>query len=205
MANDDQITARGGLVPVNFPFGQIKKNVYRLTTSATAAVFLGQPMDLDANGRVVPAGMAANNGTILGAVIGFLDTNKAGLPSSMTSLSQGSYLPANTDANVIISDDPDQEYFIQEDTGGSALTSVDVGATALITYRTSSGSTLTGWCTAELDRSTIGTGTDNQLVIVGLQDYVNSDGTNNGFGNYAKLRVKLTRPRLGQHTLSSAI
>lgn len=205
MANDDQITARGGLVPVNYPFENIKKNVYRLTTSATASVFLGQPMDLDANGRVVPASMAANNGTILGAVIGFLDLNKAGLPSAMTSLSQGSYLPANTDAYVVISDDPDQEYFIQEDTGGSALVEGNIGNTALITYRSSSGSTVTGWCTAELDRSTVGTGTDNQLVIVGLQDYVNSDGTANAFGNYAKLRVKLTRPRLGQHSLSTAI
>ena len=205
MANDDAISARGGLVPVGYPFENIKKNVYRLTTSATAAVFFGQPMDLDANGRVVPAGMAANSNTILGSVIGFLDTAKAGLPSSMTSLSQGSYLPANTDANIIISDDPDQEYMIQEDTGGSALTESNIGNTALITYRTSSGSTTTGWCTAELDRSTAGTATGNNLVIVGLQDFVNSDGTNNGYGNYAKLRVKLVAPRLGQHALSAAI
>lgn len=205
MANDDAISARGGLVPVNFPFGNIKKNLYRLTTSATASVFFGQPMDLDANGRVVPAGSAVNSNTILGSVIGFLDTNKAGLPSAMTTLSQGSYLPANTDAYIVVSDDPDQEYYIQEDAGGSALTESNIGNTALYTYRTSSGSTTTGWCTAELDRSTVGTGTGNSLVIVGLQDYINSDGTTNSWGNYAKLRVKLVAPRLGQHALSSAI
>lgn len=205
MANDDSIAARGGLIPVQFPFGQYKKNLYRLTTSATAAVFFGQPMDLDANGRVVPAGMAANSNTILGAVVGFLDTNKAGLPSAMTSLSQGSYLPANTDAYVIVSDDPDQEYYIQEDTGGSALAEGNIGNTALITYRTSSGSTTTGWCTAEFDRSTVGTATGNNLVLIGLQDYMNSDGTNNSWGNYAKLRVRLVAPRLGQHALSAAL
>jgi hypothetical protein len=203
MANDDIVAARGGLLPVGFPFGNYKKNLYRLTTSATAAVFIGQPMDLDSNGRVVPAGTGDN--PILGPALGFLDTNKAGLPSAMTSLSQGGYLPSNTDAYVIVCDDPNQEYMLQEDTGGSALVEGNIGNNGSFIYRTSSGNTTTGYSTAELDRSTVTTGTAGALRVVGLHDYVNSDGTNNGWGNYGKIRVKIAYHRAAFDKLSAAI
>lgn len=203
MANDDVIAARGGLLPVGFPFGNFKKNLYRLTTSATAAVFIGQPMDLDANGRVVPAGTGDN--PILGPALGFLDTAKAGIPSAMTSLSQGGYLPANTDAYVVVCDDPNQEFMLQEDTGGSVLTEGNIGNNGSFIYRTSSGSTTTGLSTAELDRSTVTTGTAGALRVVGLHDYVNSDGTNNSWGNYAKVRVKIAYHRSAFDKLSAAI
>ena len=196
MANDDTIAARGGLLPVQYPYGNYRRTLYKLTTSATAAVFIGQPMDLDNNGKVVPA-ETANATSSIGPVLGFTDTNKAGLPSGMDSLTQGGYLPANKDAYCVVADDPDQLFQIQEDTGGSALTQSSVGNTLNFVPRTSSGNTTTGYSTFEADRSSV-VGTDSgQLMIVGLVDVMNSDGTKNGFGNYAKLLVRNNWHRYG--------
>lgn len=195
MANDDEINIRGGLAPIQRPYGGIRLTAYQLTTSATAAVYTGQPMDLDANGRVVPCG-TADNANILGPVVAFLDTDKAGLPSGVTSLTNEGFLPANTDAYCLIADDPNQLFMIQEDTGGSALTQSNIGNTANVVPRTSSGSTITGRSTFELDRSTVAADTGGQLNIVGLVDIMNSDGTDNDFGNYGKILVKINHHRL---------
>ena len=46
MANDDMALARGGLRPLNQPYGTVKRQYYRVVTSATAAIYIGQPMDL---------------------------------------------------------------------------------------------------------------------------------------------------------------
>ena len=190
MANDDNITARGGLLPVQYPYGNYRRTLYKLTTSASADVFIGQPMDLDANGQVVPAGVG-NATSLIGSVVGFVDTDKAGLPSSMTSLDQGGYLPANKDAYCIVADDPDQLFQIQEDTGGTALTASAVGNTLNLVPRTSSGSTLTGYSTFEADRSSVVATDSGQLQVIGLVDLMNQDGTKNGFGNYGKLLVRV--------------
>lgn len=204
MANDDQINARGGLLPVTTPFGNVRLTAYRLTTSATAAVFIGQPMDLDATGRVAPASLAAN-APILGPALGFLDLNKAGLPSGMTSLSQAPSLPANTDAIVLVADDPDQYFLLQEDTGGSALAETNIGNNALMVPRASSGNTTTGYSTVELDRSSVAADTSGNVRIIGLYGNMNSDGTDNSWGNYAKVIVKINRHRLAGEILSTNI
>lgn len=194
MANDDAISARGGLLPVNYPYGNFRKTIYKLTTSAVA-VYIGQPMDLDSTGGVVPCGISGTS-PLIGSVVGFIDTDKAGLPSGMTSLSQGAYLPALTNAYVVICDDPNQDFMIQEDTGGAALSIASNGCTFFMVPRTSSGNTTTGYSTFELDRSTVTFSSSGQLLLKGLVDYMNSDGTTNDYGNYAKLKVQIFRHRL---------
>ena len=195
MANDDAISARGGILPVGYPFGIFKKNYYRLTTgAATVNIFLGQLMDLDANGRAAVATIGSG-ATTIGPVVGFADTNLAALPNVMLNLANGAYLPGNTDAFVMIADDPEQDFVIQEDTGGTALTASEVGNNANWTFRSSSGNTTTGYSTAELDRSTVGTGTTGALFIKQLGRHINTDGTDNAFGNYAKIVVKLANHR----------
>ena len=200
MANDDEIAARGGLLPVNFPYGNFRRNLYRLSTSTTADVFIGQPMGISAGSSavVIPApSSAAGTSKILGSVVGFVDTNKAGLPTGMTDLTQGGYLPRNTDAFCIISDDPEQLYMIQEDTGGGVLYEGNIGQTGVFVTRTTSGSTVTGYSTAEFDRSSIVATGSGSLQLVGLVDKMNSDGTANTFGNYGKLLVRIAHPALG--------
>lgn len=196
MANDDLIRARGGLLPVDYPFGNFKKTYYRLTTGAAAMnIFIGTPVDLDATGRAATIELTGSNNTLLGSVVGFLDTNLEALPSAMETTTAGAYLPGNTDAYVLVADDPMQDFILQEDTGGSALTLSEVGNNANMIYRSSSGDTTTGYATAELDRSSAGTGTGGVLMIKQLHRMMNSDGTPNAVGNYGKWIVRIVRHR----------
>lgn len=192
MANDDTIRARGGLLPVDYPFGSFKKTYYRLTTSAAAGVYLGQPMAADNAGGVSTLALANSSAACIGSVVGFLDTNMEALPSAMETTQAGAYLPANTDAYVAIADDPMQDFVVQEDTGGSALTTSNVFNNAAMIYRSDSGDTTTGYSTAELDRSSCGTGTGGFLMLKAVHRYMNSDGTQNSPGNYCKWIVRIT-------------
>lgn len=198
MANDDTVAARGGLLPVNFPFGNYKKTLYRVLTSAVAGdnIFLGQLMDADASGRATFALEVTGSGNAtIGPVVGFADVNKAALPTSMETTTAGPYLPGQTDGYVIICDDPFQDFVIQEDTGGSALAETNIFNNANPVYRSSSGNTTTGYSTLELDRSSAGTGTGGLLMIKALHDVINSDGTRNAAGNYGKWIVQIVRHR----------
>lgn len=197
MANDDQINARGGLIPIQQPYGTIKVGMYRLGTADTATpIFRGMPVDLDANGFCIPIA-AAQNTFLVGSILGWTDSKKAGIPSAQTTLQQGGNLPANTDAWVYVADDPNQEFYMQEDTGGSALTAGNIGNTGDFIYRAGSGNTTTGWASAEADRSTFAANTGGVLYLLGLYENMNSDGTDNAYGNYGKLRLKIQRHRLG--------
>jgi len=210
MANDDTITARGGLLPVEYPFGNFRKNLYRLTTSAVG-VYIGQPMDMDTNGQAVPASVSTANTLILGSVVGFADDVRGGpsLPAGMLDLTQGAYLPENTNAYVLIADDPNQLFTIQEVDSGTALTTANIGAQAHFKYEgASSGSTITGYSNAELNTATAGAtnGSSGALQIVKLQDIKNSDGTWNELGGNAKWTVRISNHRLGgQGVASSAV
>lgn len=197
MANDDWIAARGGLLPVGYPLGGYKVNYYKLTTTATGdGIYIGQPMDLDGTG-CTRATTGSDLQFILGPALGFLDAKKAGIPSAMTKLDQGSYLPANTDAWVAIADDPDQRFTIQADTSGT-VAAADVGSTARFTLRSAAGNTTTGYSTAELLTSDIAADTGGSLKIIALHDNVNSDGTDNAAdANYCKVVVKIHQHRLG--------
>jgi len=202
MANDDTSAARGGLLPLEQPYGTVRKSYYRLTTSAVA-VYIGQPMDLDGQGQVVPA-LSSTLGTaiMIGPCLGFSSDSrgKMGLPNAMSLITQAAYLPAATDAYVLIADDPNQIFTIQEATSGTALSSANVGNSINFGYlRTglTSGSTVTGYSQAELRRdgvsATAGSGT---LMLIGLADNMNSDGTYNSVGDYAKWRVRIQNHRL---------
>lgn len=188
---------------MQFPDGGFKKTFYRLTTSAAAAVFIGQPMAADANGRVIPLALANSSAICIGPVVGFLDTDLNALPTAMESLTAGAFLPANTDAYVAICDDPYQDFVCQEDTGGSALAETNIFNNAAMIYRTSSGDTTTGYSTAELDRSSAGTGTGGFLQIKALQHQINSDGTRNAPGNYCKWVVRIINHQFGSNPPST--
>ena len=211
MANDDVVSALGGLRPVCQPYGSIKRSYYKLTTSATAKVYIGQPMDLDGDGfcTAAAAGTAGAGVALVGAVVGFAggaslsDRSKCGLPTNMSLITQGGFLPANTDAWVCIADDPNQEFVIQEASTGTALGSANIGnSTGFIytgsrsTVDTGSGNALTGSSYAELSVYEVSATTSGSLRIVSLADNMNSDGSFNNLGAYAKWRVRIVHHRL---------
>ena len=201
MANDDTIAARGGLLPVEYPYGNYRKNWYRLTTSAVA-VYVGQPMDTDANGQVLPATASTANNYMLGPALGFADdqftVGAAGgaLPAAMLSLTAGPFMPALTNGWVLIADDPDQIFVMQAATD-TAITTANLMDSTTFTYRSTSGNTTTGYSTAELSGTQCTTTGSGALQVIGLLPQRNSDGTLNSVGNYAKVKVRITNHRLG--------
>jgi hypothetical protein len=192
MANDSSIR---GLFPITGPTGNIQVTYYRANTAL--AIYRYQPVALNNSGQVAQVAVGQNL-PLLGSVVGFLDLNHAGLPSGITSLSAGAYLPASTDAWVGVTDSPAQRYLIEEDTGGSALTTSEIGNTADFTYiDAGTGNTTTGYSYAVLDRSTAAAGTGGALQILYPQDKVNQDGTLNSPGNYCEWVVRIANHQLG--------
>ena len=61
------------------------------------------------------------------------------------------------------------------------------GATAISV----TGDTDSGWANIELDASAIVAGTGASMRVLGLADTVNTDGTNNAVGDYAKWIVQV--------------
>lgn len=206
MANDDYSSARGGLRPSMQPYGTVKRSYYKLTTSTTVGVYVGQPMDLDGNGQAIPAVCGtAITVAIVGPCIGFARDSRGqmGLPNAMSVLTQEAYLPANTDAYVCIADDPNQEFIIQEASTGTALDTSNIGNSIGFTYaRSTSGSNVTGSSYAEVPPFFAGTGTGGPLRLVALHDNMNSDGSYNTVGAYAKWRVRISSHRLLNPQLS---
>lgn len=199
MANDDYIPGRGGLLPVEFYTGNYRKNYYKVLTSATVGVYIGQPMDVDGNGNAFPAqANSAGVSFIAGPATGFTDLTKGALPAAMLLLTAGPFLPANTDAYVQIADDPDQVFYIQVGTDSTALGTAGIGGTSTFYFRATSGSNTTGYSTAELSSNLFSTANSGSLQIMGGMDYKNSDGTTNDLAsNYAKVRVRIQAHRFG--------
>lgn len=209
MANDDQIAASGGLRPLTQPYGTVKRSYYKLTTSTTIGVWVGQPMDLDGQGQATAISVGTGITVLtVGPVLGFARDSRGqmGLPDAMSVLTQEAYLPANTNAYVCIADDPNQEFIIQEMSSGTGLTTANIGnTTGFMVNRSTSGSTVTGSSHWELDPNTASATTSGCLRIVGLADNMNSDGSYNAVGAYAKWRVRICNHRLTNPQASGVI
>ena len=200
MAND---TRPSGLIPITSPYGIVRLTLYRANTAL--ALYRFQPVVLNNSGQVETVAVGANN-PILGSIIGFTDVNQAGLPSGLTSLSQAAFLPASTDAFVAVADDPNQQFLIEEDTGGSVLATTNIGNVGDFTYiDAGTGNSITGASYAVLDRSTVATGTGGALQLIGVQNITNQDGTTNAPGNYCQWIVRIANHQLNGTKLGVSV
>ena len=198
MANDDNPR---GLSPLN---AGIPAEVHYYRASSGTDIYIGDPLHLAPTGYVTIAS-ATGAIPVLGVAKGFLDTNKAGLPTDDPYLDVSDLTPKGGgrmagDVWVAVYDDPNQLYLVQEDTGGTALALADVGAAIDLLRRTTVGSVDTGWANIEIDASTVVTTTAAVCQILGLADTVNTDGTNNAVGDYAKWIVRFLHPQKGGGT-----
>ena len=142
MAN---VSGKKGLRPINQPYGNIRCNYYQATTGV--AWYMYQPVDLDANGRVVTATAGSvGNFSLLGSIIGMADDSFGPINNSYSG-----YLPANPTmtgsggyVNLLVADDPGQYFLIEEDTGSTALTAQAIGAASTFSFQATSGSTVSG-------------------------------------------------------------
>mgnify|MGYP001582295974 CR=1 FL=1 len=195
MANDD---VSRGLYPLNFNVQQA--HAYRVSTAAD--IFLYMPVAIGAAGYVIRSEITTQNTVILGVAVGFAGTKKSGLATNDPFLDVSDLAPPTPssdtgDRYVLVADDPNQEYLIQEDTGGTALALADIGASADLVYRGATPSTPTGnadsgWVALELDASTIAATTGGAITVLRLHDAINADGTENAVGDFAKWVVRIT-------------
>lgn len=163
MANAD--FARG-LIPVRNAAGgayNCAARAYTAVSTYATALFIGDPVVksglADANGRpgCVLATAGATNG-ITGVVVGFED---------VASLLLG-YGAASTQRTVLVADDPDLLFEIQEDSVGAATALADVGLNVdLIAAAGSTTQRTSGWMA---DSSTKATSATLQCKIVGFQE-----------------------------------
>jgi hypothetical protein len=163
MANAD--FARG-LIPVRNAAGGLYNCAARAYTARSdynQALFIGDPVVksglADANGRpgCVLATAGATN-AITGVIVGFED---------IASMQLG-YGAALTQRTVLVADDPDLLFEVQEDSGGAATALADVGLNVdLIAAAGSTTTRTSGWMA---DSSTKATGATLQCKIVGFQE-----------------------------------
>lgn len=180
MANAD--FARG-LIPVRNAAGGVHNNALRAYTARSdyaTALFIGDPVVksglADANGRpgCVLATAGAGN-ALTGVVVGFED---------IPSMTLG-YGAASTQRTVLVDDDPNTLYEIQEDAGGATTALTDVGQNVdLISAAGSTTTRTSGWMA---DSSTHAVGATLQLKIIGFQERTD----NTPASAKAKLLVKI--------------
>lgn len=168
-----------------FPLRPYRRVTY-YTANTGVNMFLYQPVALNNSGQIAIISHHSGN-AILGSVVGFLGTNGEHL------VRDDPYLKSGNDALVAVTDHPDQEYILEEDTGGSALAETNIGNLADFTLLGTTGNTVTGISNAVLDRS--GVQTDSgQFRLVGLHRQADSV---NEYGNYAKWVVKIREYQFG--------
>lgn len=159
-------------------------NVYSTATGDGTAIFVGDPVTLSGTSQTIDGvvysdvDQAATGDICVGAVV-------AVLPATRESLI---YRAASTQRLLLVCDNPDALFEIQEVSGGTALTANDIGLNA--NFVVAAGSTVTGLSGVELNNS--GEATTNTLD---LQIVAMSRRPNNAIGEHCKYLVRINRHR----------
>ena len=174
-----------------------------LRANTAQAIYRGQFVALNNSGQVQVIGTAGSLNSC-GIAWEFLDTNGAGLPSGMTDLTQGAYLPSSTEALVGFTYDPNQLYVMEEATGGTAIVAASAGLFAGFTYIATTGNTNTGLANTIIPNGSVLGDSTNLLQLIAFQNITNQDGTANGAGASAKWIVRIVRHQFGPQVLALA-
>lgn len=160
-------------------------NRYYIASGEAYNLFIGDPVALSGTGDAfgVPgivratagAGSSAGDGPV-GVVVGFENLTSDNLSRS--------YRPSGTAGYVLVADDPNLEYEIQEDSDTATLAVTDIGLNANFIIGT--GNTYTGTSAVELDSNTAAVTATLDMRILGL-----IERPNNEIGTNAKWRVAL--------------
>lgn len=159
-----------GLIPVahrnGAPYNGAARVYYVPSTYATA-LFIGDPVIIvtdssDAAGiQTVQRATAAGGAYTIGPIIGFVSD---GDPVVTRTADQPVYRPASTTSYVLVADDPDLLFEIQEDSVGGSMTVGAAGRNA--DFIAGAGSTASGYSGWMLDSSTLNTTNTLQLRII---------------------------------------
>jgi hypothetical protein len=145
----------------------------------TTPIYIGDPVQLDSTGTsdgYQTVDIAGDTGALVGAVLAVFDSTGAPV----------GYYPAGsaTGYMCLVADDPMQEFIVQEDSGGAALTQADIGLnTNLVSGTGDTNTNLSGW---ELDSSDKNTTASLQVRILRL-----AQTPGNAIGDNANWIVKI--------------
>ena len=149
-------------------------NRYYIGTGDSNNIFIGDPVDDSGTGdtKGVPGvvrATAGSGGYVRGVVVGIENNTSDNLSRT--------YRPLSTAAYVLVADDPDAEFEVQEDSVGNALDETVMGSN--IDFIIGSGNTTTGISATEIDSSSADTTNTLQCRVLGLvQREDNAIGTN---------------------------
>ena len=166
MANTDRPR---GAIPVGSLSGADytqQVNEYYVDASNGTAIFVGDFIQTEADGFVAPATAGTTN-ELVGVCVG-VEVNPANLALN--------YLPASTAGTILVSDDPNTIFKVQEDDGGTALAATERGTNVAIIKGT--GSTTTGLSAHELDQDSKTAATEQLRLIKLYPDDNNTYGDN---------------------------
>jgi len=174
-----------GLKPVKNVSGAPQSGaarVYSVPSSDGTAIFIGDAVKLVGTGQTIngvtfaDVAQAATGDVMVGVVVGVL-------PDTRDSLT---YRAASTQRLLLVVDDPDALFEIQEDSVGGSLAANDLGQNASLIV--ASGSTVTGLSGTMLDSSTHATTNTLDLKIVAFVNRPDND-----IGTNAKWHVRINR------------
>ena len=180
----------------NTPFGlspQMYKNgspwngqarIYYIAQADTNAYAIGDPVTAsgtgDANGVPGVTLGAAGSTPLLGAIVSAGGGVYGGLSGNPLNLNTTVIPATKTQAYyVMVADDPNIVFAVQESTTGTALTAAVVTKNAALIAGANSGY-LSGW---QMNNTTTGTSATLQIKLWGLQQF---PGGTNTYGAYAK-------------------
>lgn len=174
---------------------------YYVPSGNSTALYIGDPVinvtnSSDGNGvQTVQIASAGATNNILGAFQGI--TNNAGTSVITLQQTQTPYLAVGQAAYVVVSDDPDLLYLVQEDgSAGGAMVSGASGRNANMLAGT--GNIYSGQSGWTMQTASLATGPTLQLRIIQLLQSPLSD---NAVGQYARWLVKINQ---GLHPFSNA-
>lgn len=186
MANPD---IPRGLVPVGYvggaPYNGAAR-VYSVAAGDGTRIGIGDPVTTAGVGTgqtingvlSIDVVRAATGDVITGVVVGVVPETATSLP----------YRAASTARQLLVADDPNLIFEIQEVSGGTALTANDIGLNA--DFVVADCSTVTGYSQVELNNATEAGTNTLDLKIIGFRN-----APDNAIGEHAKWLVRINRHR----------
>jgi len=202
MAN---ISKPKGLVPVGYLNGSPwngQARLYYVPVGNATALYVGDPVtrltaSADANG-IPSVSIGVAGAAICGVIVGFpVSTAGPSLVGTTIDLTRRS-LPVSTAGYVLVADDPNILFEIQEGTGtagatGTALTAAAIGLNANFVV-------VAGASTVSDSGTVLDNGTEAVTATLNLKLMSLAQREDNAFGNYAKWIVKINNHQYGGGT-----
>lgn len=166
-----------GLLPVRkIDGGQLRVSPYTVPASDSTALRVGDAVKLvnsmDATAQLSTVTVAAAGDALIGAVVGFLP--------HPDDLYRPNFRAASTLRTVLVCDDPDAVFQVQEDAVGGSVAAADIGSHYNADLIIAAGSDYTGMSGHMLDSNTAAA-SSAQLKIIGVRrDNVNAGAQSGG-------------------------